>query len=196
MDSLREQRRAQRVAASREQILDVAEDLFGDHGYRATSLQLVADRAGFSVGALYQFFRGKEELLRGVMERRGRVQLAEMRIASAGGLLPLVETVVAFHRRYPAFGRLSARVYSPGSDAPAGYDAHEANYRTAMDLYATAIRQGQEAGRVRSGDPRALARLLSGMVTAFHRVDASLGQPGPTLTDDVFRQIVTRAFAA
>ncbi|TQS42031.1 TetR/AcrR family transcriptional regulator [Cryptosporangium phraense] len=194
--SPREQRRAQRVATSREQILDAAEELFGDQGYRATSLQQVAGRAEFSVGALYQFFASKDELLRAVMKRRGLVQLAEMTAAADDGLLPLVDTILAFHRRYPAFGRLSARVYSPGSDAPAGYDATEPTYRTAMDLYATAIRRGQAAGRVRGGDPQALARLLSSLVTAFHRVDAELGQDGPTLDDGTFRRILTRAFAA
>ncbi|SHN46589.1 transcriptional regulator, TetR family [Cryptosporangium aurantiacum] len=185
------------MATSREQILDTAEELFGNHGYRATSLQQVAERCEFSVGALYQFFSGKEELLRGVMERRGLVQLAEMRRAAEGGdLLALVDTIVAFHRRYPAFGRLSARVYSAGSDAPAGYHLFEANYRTAMDLYASVIVSGQQRGVIRAGNPQALARLLSSMVTAYHRVDPELVGSGPTLTEPEFRQIVARAFAA
>ncbi|MFB9317918.1 TetR/AcrR family transcriptional regulator [Cryptosporangium minutisporangium] len=193
----RELRRQRRVAMSREQILDTAEDLFGNHGYRATSLQQVAERCEFSVGALYQFFAGKEELLRGVMERRGLVQLAEMRAAAeAGDLLQLVDTIVAFHRRYPAFGRLSARVYSAGSDAPAGYHLFEANYRTAMDLYASVIAEGQRRGTVRPGNPHALARLLSSLVSAYHRVDPELDPSGPTLTEQDFRRIVTRAFAA
>lgn len=182
------------MATSREQILDTAEELFGDQGYRATSLQQVAEQCEFSVGALYQFFRGKEELLRAVMERRGLVQLEEMR--AAGDVLGLVDTIVAFHRRYPAFGRLSARVYSAGSDAPAGYHVFEANYRVAMDLYAAVITTGQRAGTVRSGNPQALARLLSSMVSAYHRVDPALVGSGPTLAEQDFRQIVSRAFAA
>lgn len=192
--SPRELRRQRRVEMSREQILDTAEELFGNQGYRATSLQQVAERCEFSVGALYQFFRSKEDLLRAVMERRGVVQLAQMRAAE--DLLSLVDTIVAFHRRYPAFGRLSARVYSAGSDAPAGYHVFEANYRGAMDLYAAVIVAGQRAGTVRAGNPQALARLLSSLVTAYHRVDPALSPSGPTLAEDDFRQIVTRAFAA
>jgi AcrR family transcriptional regulator len=199
--SPRERRRKQRMDTSREQILDTAEELFGNQGYRATSLQQVAERCEFSVGALYQFFAGKEELLRAVMARRGVMQLAQMRAAVTAeegpdDLLRLVDVIVAFHRRYPEFGRLSARLYSSGSDAPAEYDLVAANYQEAMDLYAEVIVRGQVAGRLRPGDPQVLARLLSSMVTTFHLVDPELAVEGPTLAQEEFRQIVAQAFAA
>jgi AcrR family transcriptional regulator len=187
------------METSREQILDTAEELFGNQGYRATSLQEVAERCEFSVGALYQFFAGKDEVLRAVMDRRGATQLELMRetvAAGPGDLLALVDAIVAFHRHYPAFGRLSARLYSPGSDAPAESNLVAARYQEAMDLYAGVLGEGQRAGRIRAGDPHALAQLLSTMVTTFHLVDPELAPQNPALTQDEFRQIVTHAFAA
>jgi AcrR family transcriptional regulator len=57
--SPREVRRLQRIKVGREQILDAAEELFGRQGYRGTSLQQVAKRCEFSIGALYLFIDNK-----------------------------------------------------------------------------------------------------------------------------------------
>lgn len=41
----------------------MALDLFCQRGYEGTSLRQIADRMGFSVAALYYYFRAKSELL-------------------------------------------------------------------------------------------------------------------------------------
>jgi AcrR family transcriptional regulator len=47
-------------------------DLFGEHGYKATSVGAIEQAAGLAPrsGALYQYFSGKEELLVAALERR------------------------------------------------------------------------------------------------------------------------------
>ncbi|MFI5952703.1 TetR/AcrR family transcriptional regulator [Cryptosporangium sp. NPDC051539] len=193
--SPRERRRALRVATSREQILDVAEDLFGHQGYRATSLQQVADRAEFSVGALYQFFSGKEELLRAVMFRRGGELIERMRAAidpaSAGvaNLVALVAAISGYFARFPAYGLLTVRLASPGEDAPSDLGPTGEGFAGAMALFADVLRAGQAAGDVRDGDPAALSQLASSMMTA-HLQDPA-GLPAPE-----FARILTAAFAA
>src|SRR4030088_974380 len=59
-------------AATRERLLDAAMDLFGEHGYKATSVGAIEQAAGLAPrsGALYQYFSGKEELLVAALERR------------------------------------------------------------------------------------------------------------------------------
>ncbi len=59
-------------AATRERLLDSAMVLFGQHGYRATSVGAIEQAAGLAPrsGALYQYFSGKEELLVAALERR------------------------------------------------------------------------------------------------------------------------------
>jgi AcrR family transcriptional regulator len=49
--------------AVRDQILRTAADLFGDRGYRATTLDHIAARLGMSKASLYTYFRAKEEIL-------------------------------------------------------------------------------------------------------------------------------------
>ncbi|MGJ9422133.1 TetR/AcrR family transcriptional regulator [Aeromicrobium sp. CF3.5] len=60
--------RAQRQAQTRGRLIDVARSMFLDDGYAATSLDKVAVRAGFSKGAVYSNFAGKEELCMAVLD--------------------------------------------------------------------------------------------------------------------------------
>jgi AcrR family transcriptional regulator len=46
-----------------EQILDAAESVFAELGVDGTSMQLIADRAGSSVGSLYHFFPNKDAIV-------------------------------------------------------------------------------------------------------------------------------------
>ncbi len=62
--------------ATRERILEIAEQLFHERGYGATGVATVLRAAGVRSGSLYHFFRGKEALLLGVLERHvSRVRL-------------------------------------------------------------------------------------------------------------------------
>src|SRR5699024_5806249 len=60
--------RAERQAQTRERLIDVARQQFLKHGYAATSLDKVAIEAGFSKGAVYSNFAGKEELCMAVLD--------------------------------------------------------------------------------------------------------------------------------
>lgn len=61
--------RRQRQALTRERLLEVAAEVFTERGYRATSLERIAERAGFSKGAVYSNFVGKEELVLELLDR-------------------------------------------------------------------------------------------------------------------------------
>ncbi len=60
--------RAERQAQTRERLIEVARSLFLADGYAATSLDKVAVEAGFSKGAVYSNFAGKEELCMAVLD--------------------------------------------------------------------------------------------------------------------------------
>jgi AcrR family transcriptional regulator len=113
--SLKEQRREHRRALSRDQILDVAEEVFARNGFHDASLREIAELAEFSVGAVYGFFTGKEEIYRALFLRRAAEFMPQMeqvlgsRAAPLRQLLDLAAWQVGFFRRYPHFARLVLR---------------------------------------------------------------------------------------
>jgi AcrR family transcriptional regulator len=62
-------RRQQYSAATRRALIDVAEELFTEHGYAATSLDAIVAGAEVTKGALYHHFSGKQALFEAVFER-------------------------------------------------------------------------------------------------------------------------------
>lgn len=62
--------RKERQAATRERLLEVATKMLFESGYGATSLDRIAEAAGFSKGAVYSNFSGKEELVLEVLDRQ------------------------------------------------------------------------------------------------------------------------------
>jgi AcrR family transcriptional regulator len=50
-------------ASTRDRILDIALELFTEHGYEKTSLRQIAERLGFSKAAIYYHFASKDDIL-------------------------------------------------------------------------------------------------------------------------------------
>jgi AcrR family transcriptional regulator len=55
--------KTRRGEASRAAILSAALDLFQEHGYEATTMRAIAQRAGVSLGGSYHYFPSKEHLV-------------------------------------------------------------------------------------------------------------------------------------
>ena len=60
------------VTGRREQILQAAQKLFADQGFRETNLNDVATQLGFRRQAVYHYFRSKEEILYELIDRAGQ----------------------------------------------------------------------------------------------------------------------------
>ena len=55
---------------TRARLLDAADEVFVERGFHAASVDEVAERAGFSKGAVYSNFENKDELFLALLERR------------------------------------------------------------------------------------------------------------------------------
>jgi AcrR family transcriptional regulator len=64
----RPNRNAERGAATREQLIEVATRQFARSGYDDTSIEAVLTEAGVSRGSLYHHFKGKDALFAAVLE--------------------------------------------------------------------------------------------------------------------------------
>jgi len=69
MTTVKKNSRQERAAATRRRMLDAAYDLFCEQGFRATTMETIADRAGVAVQTLYFTFHTKDALLQEVHNR-------------------------------------------------------------------------------------------------------------------------------
>ena len=191
--SRREQRRLRHQSLSRAQLLDAAEEVFGKKGFHETTLKEIAELAEFSVGSVYSFFQNKDDLFQQIFVRRGEEFMPRLRevLADDGDgrdatspveqLHRLVDFEIGWFRSNRHFGRLylrhsSATMLSMDREIDA---AMAANYEESMRLQAGLFRRGQAAGHFRDGDPEVLARLFSGIISAYQALDPAVVSDAP-----------------
>jgi AcrR family transcriptional regulator len=76
-------RQAERSEATRAELVREARALFATHGFADTPIELVADRAGVTKGALYHHFRNKRDLFQAVFETIEREVVADAAASSS-----------------------------------------------------------------------------------------------------------------
>ena len=69
--------RRERQEQTRELLLDAAAMVFARRGYHEASVEEIASEAGFSTGAVYSNFSGKEELFLALADREVEKQVAD-----------------------------------------------------------------------------------------------------------------------
>ena len=79
--------REERKARTRAELVAAADRLFTGNGFHATSLDAIADEAGYTKGAVYSSFESKEDLFFGDYEQRAKRGITEIEreLAAAGG---------------------------------------------------------------------------------------------------------------
>jgi len=205
--SRRAQLKEQHQELSRALFLDAAEVVFGGKGFHDATLKEVAELAEFSVGSIYSFFGGKEDLFAQMFVRRGDEFVPRMReILSAEGVSPLdqLTQLVDFQVGYFREHRHFSRVYLHHASAALDFDDPKLgallNEKTAdaLALEADLFQRGQTDGVFRPGDPAVLARLFSGIVSSFQAVDPAVvsddDDPVETFGLDELQALIRSAF--
>ena len=118
--------REQSKANTRERLLAAARGAFASSGFHGASVEEIASRAGFSTGALYSNFDGKEDLFLVLMEReinehareiseavRERASVAERATGGARQWMAMIERepeLLLLFMEFWAYGVRDARV--------------------------------------------------------------------------------------
>lgn len=76
--SPRKRPRQDRSQATVEAIFQAAAHIFGEFGFEAATTNAIAERAGVSVGSLYQYFPNKRVLLNALHERRFEANMLKL----------------------------------------------------------------------------------------------------------------------
>jgi AcrR family transcriptional regulator len=196
-------RRAEYSASTKRALVDVAEELFTEHGYAGTSLDAIVAGARVTKGALYHHFAGKQALFEAVFERveRAASQAIHDRIKgerdpwdkARAGLRAFLEVV-----RKPTYRRIVIQ------DGPAvlGYERYReqeerSTFANVLAIVTSVLTDGMGTdGRAEPGQPamddamqRTFARIFFGAMSsagesvslaedpeaASERVEAAIG---------------------
>lgn len=190
----RADRRKARTAAA---IVEAAERLFLDQGYRATKVEALAEEADVAVGTVYSRFGGKEGVYAALIDRALDLDARycdegwETGTGPVDRLIGLSGGYLRFAREHPGHFRVFR---FPPPDAPTGGAVDAAIERVSQRVrdettrMATALEEAIAAGIVRPVDARTAASFLW---TAWDGVIAAHVLPrGQALTDPDFDAVL------
>jgi AcrR family transcriptional regulator len=111
MSALRKQPVQPRARVTIEQIVEAAAQLIEERGLLGYNTNAVAARAGVSIGALYQYFPGKDAIMLALARRetkalRSDIYDARLDPGSREALIRLIDAAVRHQLRRPALARV------------------------------------------------------------------------------------------
>lgn len=184
--------RARRVgrlpaATRRCQLIAAATRLFSERGFGGTTTREIAEAAGMNEALIFRHFPHKEELYAAILEEKAREAgtegwVAALRASAETGndldvLRRLMSLIMRHGRQDPQFLRLMLHAALDHREM-----MREFRTRHLAPLYGELLRfveAGQRAGRFRSENPHALARVLMAVPSYHAMLDGLLG--GDTL---------------
>ncbi|NKI22651.1 TetR/AcrR family transcriptional regulator [Paenibacillus dendritiformis] len=78
----------------RNEILDAADELFGQKGFDGTSTNDILEKVGIARGTLYHHFKSKEDIMDALIERYSVRLLGAAREVAADKSIPVVERII------------------------------------------------------------------------------------------------------
>ena len=161
---------AERSARSRAALLEAAARGLSRYGYGNLVLEDVARDAGYTRGALYHQFRGKEDLARAVLEwvdetwRSEVGGLVDREADPLAALITLARGHAVFCRRDIARVAMALRMEFSGQDHPLGREVERVT-ETLVRRCERLVRAGRRDGSIPQGPPaRAVALAFVGSI--------------------------------
>jgi TetR/AcrR family transcriptional regulator, cholesterol catabolism regulator len=167
-EEFRGRRADKKPSARREELLQIALELFASDGYHNTGVRDIADRAQIASGSLFYHFTSKESMLEELMAPYFRTLLdrclAVVQVASGGeAILRLIEATIATISE----GMLRARVgQRDWSVVASNFPEIVAIVETVDSIWMAILEQGAKDGEFRSDvDPKITYNMLKGALS-------------------------------
>lgn len=138
-------------------ILEAGERIFAQHGFRGSTMQMIADQAGLPKANLHYYFDSKEKLYRRVVEKIFEIWLQaassfENSDEPKEALKLYIYEKMQISRRHPYGSKVWANEVMQG--APIIQDFLETQLRSWTDGRIESIQAWIAAGKIRSVEPR------------------------------------------
>ncbi|UPK74011.1 TetR/AcrR family transcriptional regulator [Nocardioidaceae bacterium SCSIO 66511] len=163
--------------ARREQILDAAMIRFADNGFQATGMADVIAATGLSAGAVYRYFKSKDQLIEAIVDRvlsRTADRFGELLTAGSvpepGAAVRIgVEAIDEMASKAPVeIGRLAVQAWGEALRNDRVSAVVSNAYSVIKGYYAEVSRRAVEAGAMPPGaDPDALAAAMYSLTAGY-----------------------------
>lgn len=166
-------------------IIDAARRLFLEHGYAATSMDVVASHAGVSKATVYALFESKDNLFAAMIEREGHRQLVTLEadaLAPVGTVLREFATNAATLLLSPSNVALSRIVASEANRSPEiGRLFHTNGPAKLIGRLADYMAVAMQRGELRSAPPELAAAQFLAIIVADLQLRLAMGFKPPTV---------------
>lgn len=160
----------------RQQILDAARRCFVRHGFHQTSMSDIFTEAGLSAGAVYGYFKGKDDLIAAIADQAvgGIIQLIEPVVTSEPP--PTVDEFIRQGLRATSefafgedgFARLAPQVWAEGARDPRLAAVLAEKYDRIHGLLARLVAAEQRVGRIApDADADEVAKVLVSTIMGY-----------------------------
>ena len=151
---------------TRTRILEAAGESFSRHGYDATGVAEICERAGVTKGAFYHHFTSKQAVFMELLNDWLAVVDSELAIAQAGAATAPEQLVRMSEMAGGVFQMADGRLpiflefLTEARHDPAVWQTVIAPYRRYRDYFADFIRAGVEEGTLKPVEPDAAAQVI------------------------------------
>jgi len=161
----------QHIDARRSQILDAAMECFAEHGIHTTTMRDIMGRSGLSAGAIYQYFKSKDD------------------IVAAAGADRHTKELEAIAAAYTADGVQALRNLARTFLNTLNNQQERQNRRVGVQLWAEALRDPATLALIREGVNQPRARFIQ-LIRACQR----RGELPSSLDPDAFARVMIALF--
>ncbi len=171
-------RKEREFKVRRAEILEQAEKIFAIKGFYNVTMAEIAQASGFSIGSLYQFFEGKEDLYSSMLSEKIDLMHGEVRekVKATAGIAEKIEMIIASHFQFVENNADFCKLFIRGENA-APSEVMTALRQKIMDGYLqhltfieNEIENGIKNGFLRSLPAREVASVLFGLIR-FSAID-------------------------
>lgn len=146
-----------------DQILDGASEVFVEKGFQKARMDDIAEKSGLSKGALYWYFKSKDEIVIGIFERlfsreaQDLESLIEIKETASNRLLRYTERVIKDVNQLLHFAPIAYEFLSLAFRNKYFQNAFKHYLKKHLDILVPLIKQGIASGEFQDIDPKEAA---------------------------------------
>jgi len=186
--------------ARRQQILDAARRCFVRNGFHATSMQDVLGEAHLSAGAVYRYFRSKDDIVTAIASGALHEIAAALEPGDDGAVPPIEEVVGRVLAAVEKLGetqdvpKLAIQIWGEAIRSPAVFERVREALEGVRSTFTRQVQVYQDRGMMtRQVPPAHVARVLVAVTAGFMLQYALVGDVDAAMFRDGVRALATMA---